>query len=124
MEGEGIGACSLAHNTLKGRGACWSSGMRLGRVNKFTHSHGLAHNSHKVVKCIIGAPLVLGRATGSTDTQDSQQLGLGGSHHLPPYSILCTFPRGPTSKWLFSLGTPEWESRNRASRDSRDFGAP
>jgi hypothetical protein len=31
---------------------------------------------------------------------------------------------GPTSKWLFSPRTPEWESRNRASRDSRDFGAP
>jgi len=30
----GIGACSLAHNTLRGRGACWSSGMGLGRVDK------------------------------------------------------------------------------------------
>jgi hypothetical protein len=25
---------SLAHNTLRGRGACWSSGMGLGRVDK------------------------------------------------------------------------------------------
>jgi hypothetical protein len=31
---------------------------------------------------------------------------------------------GLTSKWLFSPGTPAWESRNRASRDSRNFGAP
>jgi len=30
----GVGACSLAHNTLRGRGACWSSGMGLGRVDK------------------------------------------------------------------------------------------
>jgi hypothetical protein len=37
---------------------------------------------------------VLGRTTGNTDTQDSPRLGLGGSHHLPPYSILCTSPRG------------------------------
>jgi len=29
-----VGARSLAHNTLKGRGACWSSGMGLGRVDK------------------------------------------------------------------------------------------
>jgi hypothetical protein len=38
---------------------------------------------------------VLGRATGNTDTQDSPRPGLGGSHHLPPYSILWTSPRGP-----------------------------
>jgi len=31
----GVGAHSLAHNTLRGRGACWSSGMGLGRVDKF-----------------------------------------------------------------------------------------
>jgi len=29
------------------------------------------------------------------DTQDSPQPRLGGSHHLPPYSILCAFPWGP-----------------------------
>ncbi len=31
---------------------------------------------------------------GNTDTQDSPQPGLGGSHHLPPYSILCASPWG------------------------------
>jgi hypothetical protein len=40
VEGGGIGACSLAHNTLRGRGACWSSGMGLGRVDKL---HSLTH---------------------------------------------------------------------------------
>jgi hypothetical protein len=29
------------------------------------------------------------------DSQDSPRIGLGGSHHLPPYSILCTSPQGP-----------------------------
>ncbi len=38
---------------------------------------------------------MLGRATGNTDTQDSPWPGLGGSHHLPLYNILCTSPRGP-----------------------------
>jgi hypothetical protein len=33
-EKRGVGARFLAHNTLRGRGACWSSGMGLGRVNK------------------------------------------------------------------------------------------
>jgi hypothetical protein len=34
---------------LRGRGACWSSGMGLGRIDKLIHSHGPAHNPHKVV---------------------------------------------------------------------------
>ncbi len=33
-EGGGVRAHSLAHNTLRGRGACWSSRMGLGRVDK------------------------------------------------------------------------------------------
>jgi hypothetical protein len=33
-EGGGVGAHSVVHNTLKGRGACWSSRMGLGRVDK------------------------------------------------------------------------------------------
>ncbi len=37
---------------------------------------------------------MLGQATGNTDTQDSPRPGLRGSHHLPPYSILCDSPRG------------------------------
>jgi hypothetical protein len=40
---------SLAHNTWRGGGACWSSGMGLGRIDKLIHSHGPAHNPHKVV---------------------------------------------------------------------------
>ncbi len=31
--------------------------------------------------------------TGNTDTQDPPRPGLGGSHHLPPYSILCDAPQ-------------------------------
>jgi hypothetical protein len=45
----GVETRSLAHNTLRGRGACWSSRMGLGRIDKFIHSHGPAHNPHKVV---------------------------------------------------------------------------
>jgi hypothetical protein len=32
---------------------------------------------------------------GNTDTQNSPQPELRGSHHLPPYSIFCTSPRDP-----------------------------
>jgi len=34
---------------------------------------------------------------GNSDSQDSPQPRLGGSHHLPPYGM----PTRPTSKWLF-----------------------
>ncbi len=37
--------------------------------------------------------MVLGQAIGNTDTQDSPRPRLGGSHHLPPYSILYSSPR-------------------------------
>ncbi len=50
----GVGMRSLAHNTLRGRGACWSSGMGLGRIDKLIHSHGLAHNPHKVSQPYFG----------------------------------------------------------------------
>jgi len=49
---------------------------------------------------------VLGRITGNTDTQDSPRPRLGGSHHLPPYSILCTSPRGPHPNGFSFPGLP------------------
>jgi hypothetical protein len=55
--------------------------------------------------------LVLGRATGNSNSQDSPRPGLGGSHHLPPYSILCTSPRGPHPNGFLSrdsqMGVPK-----------------
>ncbi len=54
---------------------------------------------------------MLGQATGNTDTQDSPRPGLGGSHHLPPYSILCDSPWSPHPNGYFSrdsrVGVPK-----------------
>jgi hypothetical protein len=36
------------------------------------------------------------------DSLDSPRSGLGGSHHLPPYSILCVTPREPHTNGTFS----------------------
>jgi len=83
MEGGGVEAHSLAHNTLRGRGACWSSGMGLGKVDKLHSFTRACTQPIEGGQCIVGAPLVLGRAMGNTDTQDSPQPGLGGSRHLP-----------------------------------------
>ncbi len=56
--------------------------------------------------------MVLGRATGNLYTQDSSRFGLGGSHHLPPYSIFCDSPRGPHPNGFLSrdsqVGVPKF----------------
>ncbi len=116
----GVGAHSLTHNTLRGRGACWSSEMGLRKVDKL---HSLTQTCTKFTQggqCVVGALLVLRRATGKMDTQDSPWPELEGSHHLPLNSILCTSPH----QMAFCPGTPKWESRNRPSWDSYNFGAP
>jgi len=48
-EKQGVGARSLARSTLRGRGACWSSKMGLGKVTSINYSHRLAQNQHKAV---------------------------------------------------------------------------
>ncbi len=53
-----------------------------------------------------GTLLGVGTSHGQLDSLDSPRPGLGGSHHLPPYSIFC--PSEATSKWLFFPGLPSW----------------
>jgi len=53
---------------------------------------------------------VLGLTTGNPNSQDSPQFGLGGSHHLPPYNILCCYPRGPHPNGFFAPGLPSGSS--------------
>ncbi len=125
-EGGGVGACSLAQNTLRGRGACWSSGMGLGRVDKLHSLTRACTQPTQSGQCIVGTPLVLGRATGNMDTQDSPWPRLGGSHHLPPYRILCTSPRGlhPNGFSLLGLlsGNPEIvPAKNLATLEPHNF---
>jgi hypothetical protein len=74
---------------------------------------------------------VLGRATGNSDTQDSPRPKLWGSHHLPPYSILCSSPRRPHPNDFLSwdsqvgvlkfqqLGLPQLRRRITSSIDLR-----
>jgi len=117
-EERGVGARSLTHNTLKGRGACWSSGMGLGRVDKLHSLTWACTQPTQSGWCKVGTPLVLGRATGNTDTQDSPRPELGGSHYLPPYSILCSSPRRLHPNDYFSR-----DSRVGVSK-SRQMGLP
>ncbi len=49
---------------------------------------------------------------GHSDTQNSPPPGLGGSHHLPPYIILCASPQGSHPNGFLSqdshLGVPKF----------------
>ncbi len=49
---------------------------------------------------------MLGRTMGNTDTLDSPWLELGGSHHLPPYNILCGWPQSLHLNGFSLLGFP------------------
>ncbi len=61
---------------------------------------------------------MLGQAAGNTKSLDSPWPGLKGSHHLPPYSILCASPLHLHPNGLFSR-----DSQNEIPKLSR-FGLP
>jgi len=64
-----------------------------------------------VVSSHSGTPLGVGTSHGHFGPQDTPQPGLGGSHHLPPYSILYDTPPRVHQMALFP-GTLKLESRN------------
>jgi hypothetical protein len=75
------------------QGRARSSGIRLGRETIILLHGPASKTNHKLVCSHLGTPLVSGQATGNLDSLDSPRLGLGRSHHLPPYIILCSSPR-------------------------------
>ncbi len=82
----------LGSQHFGGRGVCWSFGMGTRKSDK----HGVLIRTctdqttswlmHSWSLWCMDSP------QANTDSQDSPRLGLGGSHHLPPYSILCAYP--------------------------------
>jgi len=65
-------------------------------------------------KHISGTPLGVGTSHRHFVPRDTPRPGLGGSHHLPPYSILCGW-----SRRLHPNSTFCWDSRNGVSKLSR-----
>jgi hypothetical protein len=55
---------------------------------------------------------------GNSDSLDSRWPGLGGSHHLPPYSILCS-----SARRLHRNGSFSWDSQSGVPKLSW-FGLP
>jgi hypothetical protein len=72
-------------------------------------THTGLHTTHTKWLVLSWSTFGAGTTMGNTDTQDSPRPGLGGSHHLPPYSIFCDAPRRLHPNDSFS----------RDSRDSR-----
>jgi hypothetical protein len=90
-------------------GRARSPGIRLGRGTRLSSLNLHPKPTTKRVSSHSGTPLGVGTSHGHFDTQDSPRPGLGGSHHLPPYSILCaTSRRLHPNDSLFFPGLPSW----------------
>ncbi len=74
-------------------GRARSPEIRLGRGTSIISLEFASKTNHKRVSSHSGHPWVLGQATGTWTHLTHHGLNLGGSHHLPPYSILCVTPQ-------------------------------
>jgi hypothetical protein len=123
VEEQKIGACSLAHSTLRGRGACRSSEMGLGRMTSINHSHGFAQN--QTTSWLVHNLSTFGVRMNHGQTRTYK------IHHGLDLGEATTFPlivyfvplHEAHIQMAFYPKIPKWESRNCQSWDSRDFGA-
>jgi hypothetical protein len=92
-----------ASSTKRGwEGRAESFRIRLGRGTTYLITRSCIKTNHNLVILPSETLLVLEQAMGNTDSLDSPRLGFGGSHHLPPYSILCVAPPHPHSNGFYS----------------------
>ncbi len=78
-----------------GKGACQSSKMRLGRMTSGSIIHIDLHKpNNKLVSAQLEHFWCMDKPQTNTNSQNSPWPRLGGSHHLPPYSVLCVQPQG------------------------------
>ncbi len=76
-----------------GKGSCQKSRDQTKKKDQIILLEFASKTNHKRVSQHLGTPLSVGTSHQHFDTQDSPRPGLGGSHHLPPYSILYSSPR-------------------------------
>jgi hypothetical protein len=93
-EGERVGAHSLACNTSGVEGHVGVSGWGLGKLTSNSITHTDLHKpNNKLVSALVEHFLCTDEPWANTDSQDSPQPTLGGSHHFPSYNIFCAWPR-------------------------------
>jgi len=71
------------------RGVCWKLRDYTRKRDNYLVTQSYIKTNHKLVSSPSKTLLVLGQATSNMDSLDSPRPGLGGSHHFPPYNILC-----------------------------------
>jgi len=115
----GLGAHSQLP-ALKGvRGACWKLRDRLRRGISLLNYTVLHPNpTNKLVRTHSAPFWCWDKSQATLDSLDSPRPGLGGSHHLPPYSILCSSP-----PHLHPNGSFSRDSQSGVPKLSR-FGLP
>jgi hypothetical protein len=64
-----------ALSTRRGRGACWGSGIRLGRGTSYSLTWTCIKPINKLVSSHFGTPLVLGHALGNTGLTTARTRG-------------------------------------------------
>jgi hypothetical protein len=90
MEGEGVGARSLVHNTSGVEGGVEALGWGLRRLTSKSITHMDLHKpNNKLVSAQLEHFWCTDEPRANTNSQDSPWPRLRGSHHLPPYTILC-----------------------------------
>jgi hypothetical protein len=93
---EGIRARSLTCSTGGVEGACWSFRIRTRKSDKpYSLTWICIKPTTKVVITHYAHFWCWDKPRATLDSLDSPRPGLGGSHHLPPYSILYVRPRHP-----------------------------
>ncbi len=101
------------------RGVCWKLRDRLRRGTSLLNYTVLHPNpTNKLVKTHSAPFWCWDKPWATFDSLDSPRPGLGGSHHLPPYSILCNSPPHLHPNDFFSQ-----DSQSGVSKLSR-FGLP
>jgi hypothetical protein len=105
-------------STRRGRGGVLSLRDQTRTRTSYSLTCFLHKTNHEWVNSPPGTHLVLGQATGNMTSLDSPLPGLRGSHHLPPYSILCVTPRR-----LHPNGFLSQDSQSGVPKLSR-FGLP
>jgi len=112
---------TLPASNIKGgvRGAWWKLRDKLGRGTSLFNYIVLHPNpTHKLVRTHFAPFWCWDKPWATLDSLDSPQPGLGGSHHLHPYSILYSSPPHLHPNGFFS-----WDSQSGVPKLSR-FGIP
>ncbi len=107
----GLGRRSRLPTLERGRGSNWEPRDQTRKKVQQIKLESAPKQTTHVVSSHFGTPLGVGTSHGHFGPQDTPQPGLGGSHHLPPYSILYNTPPRLHQMALFP-GTLKLESRN------------